>query len=290
MRSTRWALWMILAALLVGHNTISAQKPAQKTAATPATAAPAAPRLSNTTIAALQELADKGPSSSYLGLSDGTGKSARITVRSSRVLIAFNTAKAKEGNGRYAPPEDVRADVVLVKCGNTDLGNVFECAQVAVKDASGRVVKPVSYSAGPETIRNAAGTTWAVRLVQASYLVRDVVDGFSVEYDGFTGPGRTLKATGPDVDTRLLFHVGTGRERRKMPSEIAADKAEQEANERARAEKERLSQYKWVVAAQDPGVYHAIGCPALKGKGQVSMLSQTEIDKQGLKPHADCVK
>jgi hypothetical protein len=281
---------MILAALLVGHNTISAQKPAQKTAATPATTAPAAPRLSNTTIAALQELADKGPSSSYVGLSDGTGKAVRITVRSSRALIAFNTAKAKEGNGRYAPPEDVRADVVLVKCGNTDLANIFECAQVVVKDAAGRVVKPVSYSSGPETIRNAAGTTWSVRLVQASYLVRDVVDGFSVTYDGFTGRGWTLKATGPDVDTHLLFHVGTGRERRKMPSEIAAEKAEQEANERAKAEKERLSQYKWVVARQDPGVYHAIGCPALKGKGQVSMLSQTEIDQQGLKPHADCVK
>jgi len=290
MRSTRWALWMILAALIVGHNTISAQKPAQKAAAAPAAAAPAAPRLSNTTIAALQELADKGPSSSYLGLADGTGKSARITVRSSRVLIAFNTAKAKEGNGRYAPPEDVRADVVLVKCGNTDRASVFECAQVVVKDAAGRVVNPVSYTAGPETIRDAAGATWSVRLVQASYLVRDLVNGFSVEYDGFSGRGGTLRATGPDVDNRLLFHVGTSRERRKMPSEIAAEKAEQEAAERAKAEKERLSQYKWVVARQDPGVYHAIGCPALKGKGQVSMLSKTEIDQQGLKPHADCVK
>jgi hypothetical protein len=281
---------MIPAALIVGHNTMSAQKPAQATAATPTAAAPAPPRLSHATIAALQALAVTEPSSHYLGLSDGTGKTPRLTIRSSRVMIASSTAKAKEENGRYTPPEAVRSDVVLVKCGSTDIGSTFECAQVVVKTPSGRVVTPVTYSAGAETFRNATGATWAVRLVQASYLVRDLADGFSVEYDGFTGRAWTFKATGPEVDSRLLFHVGTGRERRKLPSEIAAEKAEQEASERAKAEKERLSQYKWVVAEREPGLYHAIGCPDLKGKGRVSMLSKTEIDQQGLKPHAECVK
>src|SRR6266850_1916225 len=78
----------------------------------------------------------------FIGLSDYGNNSSRLYVTSARALIAFKTAKASESNARYTPPANERLDTVSISCGDSDIGEIFECSRVRVMNREKRVIKP----------------------------------------------------------------------------------------------------------------------------------------------------
>lgn len=192
----------VLAAVLASTAVVSAQgvksAPAKSSGRS-------VPRISDVLLERIQEAARAGSTYAFLGLSEFEDGSLRLSVRSNRSLIAFNTAKATESGGRYRPSADLRQDLVLVHCGDSDLGDKFDCTSVTVKRLDGRRVPPLSYTAGRNAYRNAMGATWTVREVGATYLPRDLVNGFTVDYADDGGNEWTMTVTAADFAEKLMM-------------------------------------------------------------------------------------
>lgn len=162
-------------------------------------------------------------STDFLGISEYGDDRQRLYVASGRSLIAYNTAKATETGGSYRPPADLRRDIVSIDCGDSDLGELFECARVRVTPLDKRPVKPISYKAGPAAYKNALGARWTVREVMAVFSAKDLADGFVVEYSDFNGTDWTLNVSPEDAAEKLLLKV-TARDTTKEQSHPRRDR------------------------------------------------------------------
>jgi hypothetical protein len=103
-------------------------------------------RLSNEAVAELLALGVDNDHS-YLGLHKYDGDSELLSISSSRQLIAFSSGQADSKGGRYVPPASMRADIIMITCGDADLGDRWDCANVTVSKAFRRVA-PLTYSGG----------------------------------------------------------------------------------------------------------------------------------------------
>ena len=182
--------------------------------------APSVPQLTGQPLAAIQEFAKDPKDCRYQGpgpqcrlendfwpLVDYADGSSKVVVSSTRGTIALLTWKASTTNGRYTPPPN-QPDTVQVQCGDSDLGDIFECARVRLLTPEKRVVKPVSYAAGPRAYRNALGARWSVREVLAVYAIRELREGFSVDYASFNGTEWTFEVSAEDARNRLFLKIG----------------------------------------------------------------------------------
>jgi hypothetical protein len=158
------------------------------------------PRIGDDLLALVRDKANQLGSFIFGGIVD----SQRLHVISGRAFIAFKLAQARESGGRYNPPESVRTDSVTVSCGNSELGDIFNCSSVSVKNAAGTRVKPVRYSAGSNAYSNALRAKWNVREVNAVYLATSLKDGFSVDYAAPDGSEWTYEVT-PEVARDALL-------------------------------------------------------------------------------------
>src|SRR5687767_10360991 len=119
-----------------------------------ATAAPARARapkpavvtISDALIAEIQAHA-RSARAHFLGVLELDGDTSRVYVSSTRQSIASKTAKAAERGGRYTPPTDGRQDLLLVLCGDADLGERFDCSRVRVIAPGGKEVRAATYNA-----------------------------------------------------------------------------------------------------------------------------------------------
>ena len=182
---------------------------AQRTAAKPP-AGPPARRLLPAPVTApiveqLKALAKTRHSQTLLGVSESQGDSQALYIASNRVLIAWRNATAVESGGRYTPPRDLLVDLVNIDCGDSDLGELFECVRIAVTTPNGQRVKAVTYKAGPRSYRNALGARWVVREVQASYRAADLEKGFSVTYASDDGSEWTFTVSAQQAANDLLL-------------------------------------------------------------------------------------
>ena len=183
------------------------QKPAPKKSA-----APAAARMSDALVAAIQDLAKDKSSYEFLALADYAEGSMKLSVNSNRTMIAWQTAKALESGGRYRVQTALeRLDLVTVDCGDSDLGDIFECSRVRVLGPEKQVIKPISYTAGANSYRNALGARWRVREVLAMYDARLLRDGFSVEYADFGGTEWTFPVLPDDARGKLLLQLAVSK-------------------------------------------------------------------------------
>lgn len=203
---SRLAIGVMLACSAVTLWGAQPPKPAVK--GTTGAAVPASVvRMSDALVSAIQALTKDRTESEFLGISEMRDDSHALHVNSFRALIAWQTAKANDGGGRFRPPANDRMDVVTVDCGDADIGDVFECSRVRVISPGKRVVKPFSYTAGPKTYRNAMGAKWTVREVFATYHALDLKEGFSVDYADFGGTEWTLVVSAEDAAEKLLLKV-----------------------------------------------------------------------------------
>jgi hypothetical protein len=75
--------------------------------------------------------------------------------------------------------------------------------------ASGKTVRPISYTAGANSYHNALGARWRVREVEAVYSAQELLDGFTVNYADFGGTEWTLKVSPEDAIEKLLLKIPT---------------------------------------------------------------------------------
>ena len=136
MRTALLAVIMFLAATV----SLAYQEKSAPKSSTPSIAP--VPRLTYNILSAIQRLANGKSTYDFLGLSDYGNNSSRLYVTSARALIAFKTAKASESNARYTPPANERLDTVSISCGDSDIGEIFECSRVRVMNREKRVIKP----------------------------------------------------------------------------------------------------------------------------------------------------
>jgi hypothetical protein len=186
---------------------ISAPK-SQPAAKAPSQASqPSQPRISDSLLTLIQQTAVKDIIPSFSGLMDYANGSGKLHVISARALIALKTKEAAESGGKYTPSAPDRADILMIDCGDSDLGDIFECSRVRVLTPSKRIVQPLAYAAQRNTYHNAMGARWAVREVTARYPIRDLRDGFSVEYADFSGTGWTFVVSADDARDELLLKL-----------------------------------------------------------------------------------
>lgn len=197
MRVSQVIAWMVLTSTLAWAQV--AQPPARKTTA-------AAPRITDSLLSEIREAAAKG--GTYWGFLQSEGDSLRIHVLSNRAVIASKIIDAAASGGRFTPPAELRDDVILVKCGDHDIGEIFQCARVALKDTNGRAVKPISYSAETNSYSNALGARWSVREVFATYPVAGLAAGFAVDFAGTDGTEWTFLVNKFEAADGLLLRLG----------------------------------------------------------------------------------
>jgi hypothetical protein len=182
----------------------TAPEPAPKPTAT---TTPPPSRMSNELVQALLALAKQRYSNTLLGMWKSVDDSMALSVRSNRNLIAWRNASVVEDGGRFNPPAEMRLDLVIVSCGDSDLGDIFECARVTVNGPKGQRIAPVSYNAGPRNYQNALGARWTVREVLATYNVRDLRDGFTVTFVGKDGAEWDFAVSAEDAENELLLKL-----------------------------------------------------------------------------------
>lgn len=212
-------LWIGAAALALaaGNTTSFAQAKSSTSKPAPRPAAPVMPRALLDTIQQYATDAKDcryqgtGPicrvESDFFGLTDFADGSAKLSVHSQRQVVAYSTWKASSTGGRFRVPPGA-TDVVMVNCGDSDLGDIFECSKVTVVDAKGNTVRPSSYKAARNPYRNALGSKWTVREVDAEYPIGALKDGFEVIYADFGSTEWTFKVTAEEAEKKLLLRIG----------------------------------------------------------------------------------
>ena len=153
----------------------------------------------------LLALSKQYPSSMFAPLTKTMGRSTALTVVSNRLMIAYTAASTQEKGGRYTPPETARFDLVLVSCGDADIGEVFECEKVSVVDPFGQTVQPVTTQSGPKEYKNAAGGAWTVREASAFYDRRTLMRGFTAVAYGFDGTEWPLEVSPEEASSHLMI-------------------------------------------------------------------------------------
>jgi hypothetical protein len=108
------------------------------------------------------------------------------------------------GSAKYNPPAETRRDVVTIICGDNDRSELFECVSVKVT-ANGRTVKPLTYRAANDVYQNGFGAKWRAKDVVATYPVRGLEQGFTVEYADETGVEWSFEVTAEDAAKELLL-------------------------------------------------------------------------------------
>ena len=254
---------------------------------TPAAAAPAVATLTNAQIQRLQEHSYTGSEYTFLGISVFDDEATKLHVGSNRQRIAWKTAQATSSRGRYTPPADVRRDIVTVSCGDSDFGKTFNCSGLHVT-VRGRRIKPLAYVAGPNVYKNAMGVTWRAHEATATYAVRDLKNGFEVEYASTDGTSWTHPVSEEAASSELLLDLF------ERPTDVVATSAAEAAMNAARPrevpEKIRaeLEQPVFVADEETPRLYHSttIGC----GRAGSSPKKMTlgEAIALGLRPHDFC--
>jgi hypothetical protein len=133
--------------------------------------------------------------------------SSVIAIMSARNMIVNSAAKAVFGGGRYVPPADMKADIVMVGCGDSDLGDRWDCVRLQVLDSSGRRVTPITIKSGPNVYRNGFGATWTVREIHAVFLASQLRNGFSVVVADAGGTEYQEDVPKARAETELLFTI-----------------------------------------------------------------------------------
>jgi hypothetical protein len=141
----------------------------------------------------------------FVGLYQMQDESTKIQVTTGRTRVAFLMSDALVKGGRYSPPPALRLDVLIVDCGDHDIGEVFECSRVTLKTQTGKQIKPHWYKAQPNTYKNALGSSWSVREVAAIYPIDGLIEGFSIDYANPTGTEWTFSVTAAQAADDLLL-------------------------------------------------------------------------------------
>jgi hypothetical protein len=177
-----------------------------------------APTIGPAVITDLTALAKKNHSSTFLGLSKRVGDSLAFTVVSNRSLIAFMSASTAEEGGRYTPPAAVRSDIVVVTCGDADLGEIFECSRVTVTAANGRRVNPIATDSGVRSYRNALGAGWKAHRTVAHFRIEPLRGGFTVTAHSPDGTEWPLEVSAEEASMALLIGTALPSVQRESPS------------------------------------------------------------------------
>jgi hypothetical protein len=165
------------------------------------------PRLTDSAVAAIQNVAKTRSRFDFGGLSEYDHGTQKILVTSNRATIAFRSAQAALGQRRYSPTPQERIDTVLVQCGDPDPHEFFECARVRVMRSDKTQIQPLSYSAGPMEYQSPGGETWAAYEVFALYAASDLSDGFLVNYLARDGSEFNFEVSAKDAEEKLLLKI-----------------------------------------------------------------------------------
>jgi hypothetical protein len=165
------------------------------------------PLLSDSTIAAIQEIARRESYDDFAGLADYDHGTRRLYLNSNRAAIAFETGEAEQNGVRYSVPPAQRRDMVQIECGDSNLPTMFGCARVRVTRANGSEAQPLYYSSAPRQFSNRSGETWTVLMVAATYAVDDLRDGFLVEYGSAEGLEWSFEVSATAAEERLLLKL-----------------------------------------------------------------------------------
>ena len=200
---------LALAALAYAQGT-----PSGRSSAPPAIrgVAPAAPQVTRLTDGDVKQLIPYGEEDGGLfhgheGIIKIANGSSVIGIMSARTMIVNSAAKAALSGGRYVPPPDMKTDIVAVSCGDSDLGDRWDCVRMQVSDSNGRRVTPISIKSGPNVYRNGFGATWTVREIQAVFLTSQLRDGFSVVVADAGGTEYQQDVSKVRAETDLLFTI-----------------------------------------------------------------------------------
>ena len=174
--------------------------------AVPPTARPVrvAPRLSAATVKEIASL----PSNTRLGLIKLVQDSVAIYVSSNRLLIANASARARNNDGVYTPPADMRTDMVIASCGDEEFGEQLDCSSLSVSTLDGKRVTPFGYSSAPQVYRNRLGATWTVRKVLATFTASQLKNGFVVTAKEPDGTEWALSVSPDEAESTLLLRIG----------------------------------------------------------------------------------
>jgi hypothetical protein len=162
------------------------------------------PQINATVLGQLSKVAALRYASTLLGIYSNDGDTTKVTVSSNRQLIAFRHAQAAEKGGKFTPPAEMLRDLVIIQCGDPDIGERFDCGRVTVA-ADSKAIRPVNYSAGPKQFHNALGATWNVSMVTASYPAADLRSGFTITYGDGSGTEWDLRVSGQEAERELLL-------------------------------------------------------------------------------------
>jgi hypothetical protein len=157
---------------------------------------------------ALLDLSKTRLASSMVGVIHAIDGRRAIAITSSRQIIASTNARAVESGGRYTPPAEVLFDFVAVRCGSADRINaIFNCAKIVVT-SNGQPLRPLTYSAQPETFQSALGARWSAQIVTATFDAASLSDdGFTIDFTSTDGIERTWAVPAEDLDGVLFLRI-----------------------------------------------------------------------------------
>lgn len=196
-----------VAAILLFAGSTAALAQSSAPPGSTARSAPTAPRIPEAVIERMLTVGAENDASDFMGLHKFDGDTTMLSISSARQSIAFSTANAVSKGGRYNPPASARADVVVVTCGDEDLGERWDCGRLSVVTAAGKRVAPLSYSSGAKTYKNAMGASWTATTSTGMYRLADLADGFDVVFAGTNGSEFTYEVSADDVASRLFTEL-----------------------------------------------------------------------------------